>query len=61
MTTQHESKAMSETANERAERERLVERIRTAETPEERREAVQALARRNIDRQRETYDKLAKE
>ena len=61
MTTQYESKTMSEATDDRAEREALVERIRAAETLEERREAVQALAKRNIDRQRETYEKLAHE
>ena len=61
MTAQHTNESMSEVTDDRAERERLVERIRTAETPEERREAVQALAKRNINRQRETYEKLAHE
>lgn len=61
MNSQETIGKMPESSNDTAERERLVEQIRAAETPEERREAVQALAKRNIERQRETYDKLADE
>lgn len=61
MSDLRESENMAESADDSAERERLVERIRSAKTPEERREAVRALAKRNIDRHRETYEKLANE
>ena len=40
---------------------RLADEIKTAETPEERREAVYAWVDYEIERNRETYDKLAKE
>ena len=40
---------------------RLAKAILSAETPEERREAVYAWAEHEIEQNRETYDKLAKE
>ena len=61
MTDQALLKTMSETTDDRAELERLRERVQTAETPEERREAMLALVDRDMDRHRETYEKLARE
>ena len=54
-------KSMSETTDDRAELERLRERVRSAETREERREAIEAIVDRDMDRHAETYEKLAKE
>jgi|GEM_PF-3572394 len=44
-----------------AERERLREAVRTADSPEERRTAIRRLAALDRERNRETYDALADE
>ena len=43
------------------ERERLREQARSAETPEDRREAIRRLAKLDRERNPETYEKLARE
>ncbi len=53
---------MSQTTDERrAERKRLRERARTTDDPDERRAAIRRLAALDRERNRETYDKLARE
>ena len=52
---------MSETTDDCVEIDRLRERVRSAETPEERRAAVKAIVDRDMDRHAETYEKLARE
>lgn len=53
---------MSRTSDEqRTERERLRERARTADSDEERREAIRRLAALDRERNRDTYDELAHE
>ncbi|WP_185715523.1 hypothetical protein [Halocatena pleomorpha] len=39
--------------------ENLVEAIKTADSPDERRKAVRELAKHNIERNRPVYDRLA--
>lgn len=46
--------------NDETREQELVEAIKTADTPEERREAVRALAQYNIERNRPVYDRLAR-
>lgn len=53
---------MSRTSDEqRTERERLREIARTAGTEDERREAIRRLAALDRERNRDTYDELARE
>lgn len=52
---------MSETTDDRAEIDRLRESVQSAETPEERRAAVEAIVDRDMERHAETYEKLAYE
>jgi len=53
---------MSRTTEESdAERKRLRERARSAESVDERREAIRRLATLDRERNRDTYDKLADE
>lgn len=57
MTMQDKQQTMT-TADTRE--EELVEAIKNATTPEERRKAVRELARHNIERNRPVYDRLAR-
>lgn len=52
---------MAEDQERNAERKRLREVVRTAESADERREAIRRLAELDRDRNRDTYDKLARE
>lgn len=53
---------MSRTTDEqRSERERLQEEVRTADSTDERRAVLRRLAALDRERNRETYDKLADE
>lgn len=53
---------MSRTTDEpKSERERLREQVRTAENEEERREAIRRLAALDRERNRDTYETLARE
>lgn len=53
---------MAQTTEEmQAERKRLRDQARTAESADERREAIRRLAELDRERNRETYDSLARE
>ena len=61
MTDLLTTESMSETTDDRTEINRLRERVQSAETPEERREAVEAIVDRDMEQHAETYEKLAHE
>lgn len=61
MPDQPTAETMAETTDDRTELDRLRERVRTAETSEERREAMLAFVERDMERHAETYEALARE